>query len=113
MLYIRRSSASVLVRYFPSGDVVMISLKYGSCETTTLLSFEITTSISRVVTPRSIAFIIEGIVFSGIKPLAPRCPCRSRDVLFFILLFIGDLQEQITKTKTGKIQLKNFISVSL
>jgi hypothetical protein len=33
------------------------------------------------------------MVFSGIKPLAPRCPCRSRDLLFIVLLFMIVLQE--------------------
>lgn len=36
-----------------------------------------TTSSSSVLAPISKAFSIDGMVFSGSKPLAPRCPCRS------------------------------------
>ena len=45
---------------------------HGSWDTTTCLSFVITTSISRVVTPESIANKKAGMVFSGLNPRAPR-----------------------------------------
>src|SRR5690606_7673312 len=59
-------------------DKLISWLKYGSCETTTCLSLEITTSIFKVTAPVSSALIMPGMVFSGIKPLAPRLPCISK-----------------------------------
>ena len=58
----------------PSGVLHMTDDMYGSWETTISPSPDMTTSISRVVTPNSTAFRNAGMEFSGIRPRHPRCP---------------------------------------
>src|SRR5688500_9003363 len=64
-------------------------------------------SVSKVVTPRSIALSIAAIVFSGIKPRQPRWPCLSNaGICFveFVCIETGGVQLMKKKTATS-IQL--------
>ena len=97
----------------------MTSLKKGSCERSATLSEVNTISVSKVVTPKSMAFSIAGIVFSGINPLAPRCPCLTKlieivnPVFFFEEPHAAQKKVSINKALHMGLSTKNFDEFSL
>ncbi len=84
----RASSASVSVliagplaaSHAPPGPRVRSGLSDGSCDSTSTPSLVTARSVSIVVTPIASARWNAAIVFSGARPRAPRCPCRSNPI---------------------------------